>query len=317
MAATATPVAAEPAETSASPAALGVGALARPGASLKEMEDEADVVADAQQPPAVDGPSREGGEGGGSRATADSELARVHGDKNTRGGASDVAGKSASLRAMLDASFGGASAGEAAVSDEHGAADGLVADDELASGPGSALPVSAAGLGRASAAGSGGGDYENEWNITALPFEFDVLEGMLIFECMRLSERFLRLEPALADVARKLPENASQRNLETMLRLHTELVAFEDDTRMLHGALTSLLDSDEDMSSMYLTHRATTGFRRPLHAHDELEMLLESYAKHVDDLLSRTRLLNKNVGHSEKLAAINLDCVRNRIMQTK
>lgn len=49
----------------------------------------------------------------------------------------------------------------------------------------------------------------------------------------------------------------------------------------------------------------------------EVEILLENYAKCVDDLLTRVKLINRNIRNCEKMLEINLNSSRNRIMQTE
>lgn len=44
----------------------------------------------------------------------------------------------------------------------------------------------------------------------------------------------------------------------------------------------------------------------------EVEILLENYAKCIDDLLTRVKLINRNIRNCEKMLEINLNSSRNR-----
>jgi hypothetical protein len=47
----------------------------------------------------------------------------------------------------------------------------------------------------------------------------------------------------------------------------------------IRRALDNLLDSDEDLATLYLTAYKETGKRRPLDQHEEAELLLENYVR--------------------------------------
>jgi len=118
-----------------------------------------------------------------------------------------------------------------------------------------------------------------------------------------------------------------------MLELTTELLELQDQTNQLNTALTHLLESDVELDRLNLTQRylqkRQRQEKRSLYGddqadeeaieidHSEVEMILEHYRKHVADLLSSIKRLENKVTICEKMTAINLNCARNRIMQTE
>ena len=66
---------------------------------------------------------------------------------------------------------------------------------------------------------------------------------------------------------------------------HLELVLMAD--AVLAGAAHVKVLADEDLSAMYLTARAQ-GKPRALHDHEQLELLLESFVKQVEEIVSET-----------------------------
>lgn len=83
----------------------------------------------------------------------------------------------------------------------------------------------------------------------------------------------------------------------------------------IRSALDDLLDSDEDMSTMYLTAFQDTGHRRPADQHDEVEMMLENYVKQIDTVHSEVTSTLRAVKATENVTQIRLDAMRNRILR--
>ena len=57
--------------------------------------------------------------------------------------------------------------------------------------------------------------------------------------------------------------------------------------RRTNTVLDSLMRSDEDMASLYLSHRKTIGEARHIADHQEVELLLEGTATLLEDLSDR------------------------------
>ena len=81
--------------------------------------------------------------------------------------------------------------------------------------------------------------------------------------------------------------SATEHTLYRLLTLSNSLGALEVDVRRTFAALTALLGNDEDMATMYLSHKAMEGEQRPVEEHTEVELMLEAFATQLEDLLDR------------------------------
>lgn len=101
-----------------------------------------------------------------------------------------------------------------------------------------------------------------------------------------------------------LEDHIDRENLKKLLHYSKKIAAFQSRARYVKSAVDELLDSgkhfvfafffcvaapdlrpDEDLSAMYLTSRAQ-GRPRALHDHEQLELLLESFVKQVEEIVS-------------------------------
>ena len=82
-----------------------------------------------------------------------------------------------------------------------------------------------------------------------------------------------------------LEENIDRDNLKRLLHYSRRMVAFQSKARYVKQSVDEILESDEDLSAMYLTSRAL-GRPRALHDHEQLELLLESFVKQVEEIVS-------------------------------
>ena len=82
-----------------------------------------------------------------------------------------------------------------------------------------------------------------------------------------------------------LEDNIDRDNLKRLLHYTRRMVGFQSRARYVKRAVEEVLESDEDLSGMYLTSRAH-GRPRALHDHEQLELLLESFVKQVEEIVS-------------------------------
>jgi magnesium transporter len=64
---------------------------------------------------------------------------------------------------------------------------------------------------------------------------------------------------------------------------------------------------------MYLTSKLS-GNPTPIHKHEEVEVLLETYFTQLEDSLNRIKEVNLNISSTKEFLQITLDSVRNRMM---
>lgn len=159
-------------------------------------------------------------------------------------------------------------------------------------------------------------DYSSYSN-NPQPFELAVLEVFL----ERISDQ---LELDYQKYSKKLkllmehPEelSLSEINLTELLIIKNELNSLLTFITELYNSISSLLQSDEDMSNMYLTNKYHLKPIR-IDQHEEVEMLLETYYSQLEDTMNRTKEDIQKIKSTQDFLSVTLDSVRNRMMQVE
>lgn len=81
---------------------------------------------------------------------------------------------------------------------------------------------------------------------------------------------------------------------------------------LIRDAIDELLEQDEDLAGLYLTAKKN-GESAP-EDYSEVEMLLESYYKHCDEIVQTVDNLVSNIRSTEEIINIILDSNRNSLM---
>lgn len=118
-------------------------------------------------------------------------------------------------------------------------------------------------------------------------------------------------------------------NLRRLLHYSRRIVGFQSRARHVKRAVDEVLDNgrsgferlrdmltlypDEDLSAMYLTSRAQ-GRPRALHDHEQLELLLESFTKQVEEIVSEIDTTVANMQSTQEIAELMLDSGRNALL---
>ena len=79
-----------------------------------------------------------------------------------------------------------------------------------------------------------------------------------------------------------------------------------------------LLDSDEDMINLQLTAKQRAGENNetlPMESHQDVELLLEEYARQLNSILLEIDFLLQRVQSKQDLVALSLDAFRNRMIR--
>jgi len=149
----------------------------------------------------------------------------------------------------------------------------------------------------------------------ALPFEFQMLECILHKTCREVEAEY---ESFQAQVRRTLhdPDLVSSEDLLFEILQHKRYMnKFTTFVREMYEAIDGLLESDEDMASMYLTETRVLNRPRPIDKHEEIEMLLETYVTQLEDILNRIDELKSDINSTQDFLEICLDAVRNRMIE--
>lgn len=99
-----------------------------------------------------------------------------------------------------------------------------------------------------------------------------------------------------------------------LLQLKNGLTSFEVTLRETGGAMRDLLETDEDMAEMYLSLKKT-GRLPHSSEHGEVEVILETYLRKVDELLNEVEQMVRSITLTEEHIQIRLDSTRNSMMK--
>jgi len=151
---------------------------------------------------------------------------------------------------------------------------------------------------------------EDEYSKT--PFELKALEGILTDIYQTLEQQLRELKPIVHEELTKLSDGNVSENV---LRHRNVLSQLGKEAQKVHAALLQVWESDDDMASMYLTVKATTGHSRRVDQHEEVEILLETYIRQIGNIVSEITQLQHEIVATDEFLTIQLDSVRNKIMR--
>lgn len=154
-----------------------------------------------------------------------------------------------------------------------------------------------------------------------LPFEFRAVEAVLVEVVGSFNGTIGTLLPSMDLVLDTLSATQDfggstvQNCMDRLLPLENSLNEFGSHVGQTRAALNDVLESDEDMSLMYLTTFKETGHTRRVDMHDEMEMMLENYVKQLDTVCGEIHSAQQAVKATENATQIRLDAMRNRVLR--
>ncbi|KAK8869654.1 hypothetical protein IAR55_000222 [Kwoniella newhampshirensis] len=146
-----------------------------------------------------------------------------------------------------------------------------------------------------------------------LPYEHRALESILVATANALEEEMAFTRQLVQHLLADLEDDINRENLKKLLHYSRRIVGFQSRARYVKSAVDEVLDSDEDLSAMYLTSRAQ-GKPRALHDHEQLELLLESFVKQVEEIVSEVDTTVANMNSTQEIAELMLDSGRNALL---
>ncbi|KAH9715876.1 Magnesium transporter MRS2-1 [Citrus sinensis] len=178
-------------------------------------------------------------------------------------------------------------------------------------------------------------NFDNVFGNTSpdyLPFEFRALEVALEAACTFLDSQAAELEIEAYPLLDELTSKISTLNLERVRRLKSRLVALTRRVQKVRDEIEQLMDDDGDMAEMYLTekksrmeasfygdqsvrHESMRSSDSTTDSVEELEMLLEAYFVVIDSTLNKLTSLKEYIDDTEDFINIQLDNVRNQLIQ--
>ncbi|KAK9241210.1 hypothetical protein V1525DRAFT_392447 [Lipomyces kononenkoae] len=146
-----------------------------------------------------------------------------------------------------------------------------------------------------------------------LPYEMRALEAILISVVTALDAEMKIHTTIVTSILADLENNIDREKLRHLLVQSKALAQFLQKATLVRDAINEVLEQDDDLAGMYLTEKLN-GIARPHDQHSEVEMLLESYYKHCDEIVQAANITMSNVRTTEEIVNIILDANRNSLM---
>ncbi|KAG0334265.1 magnesium ion transporter [Podila horticola] len=146
-----------------------------------------------------------------------------------------------------------------------------------------------------------------------LPFEFRALEAIFISVISSLQSEMEVLVHFVTNLLAHLEESIDQNKLKELLQYSKKLSRFESKTLLIRDVFVEVLDQDDDLANMYLTDKKH-GITRTADSHDEIEILLESYLKQVEEIANTVSILKQQMQSTEEIVNVILGANRNQLL---
>lgn len=158
-------------------------------------------------------------------------------------------------------------------------------------------------------------DLESKLKTTSvdLPYEIRALEAVLVSAITNLDAEMKVQTTVTQGILHELEEDISREKLRYLLIQNKKISTFSQKATLVRDVIDEILDNDDDLAGIYLTEKMK-GTPRDVDDHAEVEMLLESYYKHCDEIVQTINNAISNVKTTEEIINIILDSNRNQLM---
>ncbi|KAJ3556661.1 hypothetical protein NP233_g11929 [Leucocoprinus birnbaumii] len=157
--------------------------------------------------------------------------------------------------------------------------------------------------------------YHLEHNLkirgTGMAYEFRAIESILLSVMSALEAEMVFIRNLVGGLLAELEDNIDHDRFKRLLHYSRRLVSFKNRAKLVEEALEEVLAQDEDMNAMYLSHRRSN-LSEP--DHEELELLLESFSKQVEEIVTEAESIESNVQSTQEIAELILDSNRNALL---
>jgi magnesium transporter len=156
-------------------------------------------------------------------------------------------------------------------------------------------------------------------NYFAEPFELVFLEEVLRETCDAFSRRIRLYEPIVDSfLDRVANEVFSDSGVHQLVPIKDSLQSFEIHVKQSVDCLTTLLSNDDDMLLLLLTEQAkaeTRGEKLSQERHEDVELLLEEYARQLNNILFEISFLLQRLESKREFVSLALAGYRNRLLR--
>ncbi|KAJ1663501.1 magnesium ion transporter [Coemansia sp. RSA 25] len=147
----------------------------------------------------------------------------------------------------------------------------------------------------------------------AQPFEFRALEALLISVVGSLQSDEEVLVSLVQNLLAFLEESVDRSKLRELLQYSKRLSRFEQKVLNIRDAIDEVLEQDDDLAAMYLTQKRN-GNPRAADDHEDVELMLETYLKQVEEIVNHVENVSSHVRTTEDVVNIILDSQRNSLL---
>jgi len=159
--------------------------------------------------------------------------------------------------------------------------------------------------------------YHLEHNLKktgqSLQYEFRALESVLMSVLSALESEMVVIRHLVGGLLAELEDDIDRDKFKRLLHYSRRLGSFQNRAKLVQAAIDEVLEQDEDLAAMYLSDKKA-GKPRQKADHDELEVLLESFSKQVEEIVNESETTMLNVSATQEIVELILDANRNNLL---
>ncbi|KAG8758592.1 magnesium ion transporter [Serendipita sp. 396] len=146
-----------------------------------------------------------------------------------------------------------------------------------------------------------------------LPYEFRALESVLLSVLSALESEMVFTRHLVGGLLAELEDDIDREEFKRLLHYSRRLGNFQNRAKLVQEAIDEVLEQDEDLAAMYLSDKKA-GKPRVNSDHDELEVLLESFSKQVEEIVNESETTMHNISATQEIVELLLDANRNNLL---
>nr|GAT46673.1 inner membrane magnesium transporter MRS2 [Mycena chlorophos] len=159
--------------------------------------------------------------------------------------------------------------------------------------------------------------YHLEHNLklkgSGMPYEFRALESILLSVLSALEAEMVFIRNLVGGLLAELEDNIDHDRFKRLLHYSRRLASFQNRAKLVEEILEEVLSQDDDLTAMYLTDKQN-GIVRDIEDHEDLEVLLESFSKQVEEIVNEAENISTNVQSTQEIVELILDSNRNALL---
>ena len=140
-------------------------------------------------------------------------------------------------------------------------------------------------------------------------YELKFLDIILSYLCFYYDDKLHMEMNRFLKLVNNINNNENNNtNFNSLVNIHNGLINFETKVKDIKDVIDDLLNSDEDMSKLYISIE-----NNPIDKHNEVELILENYDKHIQEILNEISGILKELDINQRVLTLNYANNRNKI----